>query len=101
MPPVAQDISIRRIYVGNLRFETSREELIGFFQEHGVTVHVKHFSAPAQNAHKNSGYAFLTVLGQAQEAAALKLDGADGPGGRKNIRVARAKPKASGPISEA
>lgn len=95
MPPSAPkpDTSVRRLYVGNIHFSTSSEDLLAFFVKHKVSARVKHMSQPVQPEHKNAGYAFITVLGADQEGLALALNDNEGPKGRKGMKVRQALPK--------
>lgn len=97
MPPLPTDNSVRRLYVGNIHFETTSDELVAYFTRHGISARVKHMSQPTQPAYKNAGYAFITVLGAEQEGMSLALNDQEGPHGRKSLKVRQALPKSKPP----
>ncbi|AKG23817.1 RNA recognition motif domain-containing protein [Calothrix sp. 336/3] len=83
------------IYVGNLSYDVSEEDLKQVFEEYGV---VKRVQLPIdRETGKKRGFAFVEMETDAEETAAIEaLDGAEWLG--RSLRVNKAKPKTdSGP----
>ncbi|MBE9170890.1 RNA-binding protein [Pleurocapsales cyanobacterium LEGE 06147] len=78
------------IYVGNLDFEISQEDLSEVFAEYG-TVERVHLPTDRDTGRKR-GFAFVEMGTEAEEAAAIsKLDGAEWMG--RSLKVNKAKPR--------
>jgi len=88
---------VHRIYLGNLSFATSQEDIKAFFLSKGVQVEVQHLSKPREEGQKSGGFAFITILGREAFEQALLLNLSDGPHGRKRLLVREAMPKPAGP----
>lgn len=78
------------IYVGNLSFQATEEDVRGVFGEYGA---VKRVSLPMdRETGKKRGFAFVDLDTEAEEDLAIeKLDGAEWMG--RLLKVNKAKPK--------
>ena len=78
------------IYVGNLSFEATEEDIRGVFAEYGEVVRI---TLPIDRETGNRrGFAFINLAEDAQEDLAIsELDGAEWLG--RDLRVNKAKPK--------
>ncbi len=78
------------IYVGNLSFQATEEDVREVFGEYGA---VKRVSLPMdRETGKKRGFAFVDLESDAEEDAAIaKLDGAEWMG--RVLKVNKAKPK--------
>lgn len=78
------------IYVGNLSFQATEEDVREVFGEYGT---VKRVSLPIdRETGKKRGFAFVDLATDAEEDAAIaKLDGAEWMG--RVLKVNKAKPK--------
>ncbi len=78
------------IYVGNLSYEVTREDLQQVFQEYGS---VKRVSLPVdRETNKPRGFAFVDMEVEEQEAKVIDaLDGAEWMG--RNMKVNKALPR--------
>ena len=78
------------IYVGNLSYHATEEDLRSVFAEHGT---VKRIVLPTdRETGKMRGFAFVEMTEDAQEDAAItELDGAEWMG--RQLRVNKAKPR--------
>ncbi len=78
------------IYVGNLSFQATEEDVREVFGEYGA---VKRVSLPMdRETGKKRGFAFVDLESDAEEDAAIaKLDGAEWLG--RVLKVNKAKPK--------
>ncbi|MCY7323813.1 MAG: RNA-binding protein [Phormidesmis sp. CAN_BIN36] len=78
------------IYVGNLSYEVTQEDLSTIFAEHGG---VKRVQLPTdRETGRMRGFGFVEMETDAQEAAAIEaLDGAEWMG--RDLRVNKAKPR--------
>jgi RNA recognition motif-containing protein len=78
------------IYVGNLSFQATEEDVREVFGEYGA---VKRVSLPMdRETGKKRGFAFVDLESDAEEDAAIaKLDGAEWMG--RLLKVNKAKPK--------
>jgi RNA recognition motif-containing protein len=81
------------IYVGNLSFQASEDDLREVFAEYGE---VSRVSLPTdRETGRKRGFAFVEMSSEAQEDAAItELDGAEWLG--REIRVNKAKPREEG-----
>lgn len=82
------------IYVGNLSYSTSEDDLKNVFAQHGevssVNIITDKFSG------QSKGFGFVEMPGQAEAEAAIKaLDGSSVNG--RNIRVNQARPRTERP----
>ncbi len=78
------------IYVGNLSYEVTSEDLSGVFAEYG-TVNGVHLPTDRETG-RPRGFAFVEMGTEAEEAAAIEaLDGAEWMG--RDLRVNKAKPR--------
>jgi RNA recognition motif-containing protein len=80
------------IYIGNLSFHATEEDLMEVFTEYGS---VRRISLPVdRETGKKRGFAFVEMEDEAQEDAAIsELDGAEWLG--RELRVNKAKPRES------
>ena len=80
------------IYVGNLPYQATEEDLREVFAEYGA---IKRVSVPAdRETGRARGFAFVEMGEDAQEDAAIeKLNGSDWMG--RQLRLNKAKPKGS------
>lgn len=80
------------IYVGNLPYQATEEDLREIFAEYGA---IKRVSVPAdRETGRARGFAFVEMGEDVQEDAAIeKLNGADWMG--RQLRLNKAKPKGS------
>ena len=78
------------IYVGNLSYEVTQEDLSAVFAEYGT---VKRVQLPTdRETGRVRGFAFVEMGTEAEEAAAIEaLDGAEWMG--RDLKVNKAKPR--------
>jgi RNA recognition motif-containing protein len=78
------------IYVGNLSYEVTQEDLTQVFNEYGT---VKSVQLPTdRETGRPRGFGFVEMASDAQEAAAIEaLDTAEWMG--RNLKVNKAKPR--------
>jgi len=78
------------IYVGNLSYEVTENDLTGVFAEYGS---VKRVQLPTdRETGKKRGFAFVEMNSDAEETAAIEaLDGAEWMG--RSLKVNKARPK--------
>jgi RNA recognition motif-containing protein len=78
------------IYVGNLPYQATEDDLREVFAEYGA---IKRVSVPAdRETGRVRGFAFVEMAEETQEDAAIeKLNGADWMG--RQLRLNKAKPK--------
>ena len=81
------------IYVGNLNYNLTEEEVAGLFSQYGEVVSVKLVKDKETGRAKGFGFVEMADDQEGAEAVA-KLDGADVQG--RNIKVNEAKPKEEG-----
>ncbi len=76
-----------KLYVGNLNYETTQDELEDLFKQHGTVISVKLI--------EGKGFGFVEMATE-EEAETVKnaLDGSEFNG--RNLRVDEARPKAEG-----
>jgi len=82
------------IYVGNLSYEVTQEDLTAVFAEYGS---VKRVQLPAdRETGRLRGFGFVEMSTEAEEAAAIEaLDGAEWMG--RDMKVNKAKPREDRP----
>ena len=78
------------IYVGNLSYEVTQEDLTSIFAEYGT---VKKVQLPTdRETGRLRGFGFVEMSAEAEEAAAIEaLDGAEWMG--RDLKVNKAKPR--------
>lgn len=78
------------IYVGNLSFQATQEDITQVFAEYGT---VKRVQVPTdRETGRMRGFAFVEMETEAEEAAAIEaLDGAEWMG--RDLKVNKAKPR--------
>jgi RNA recognition motif-containing protein len=78
------------IYVGNLSYEVTSDDLTSVFAEYGT---VKRVQLPTdRETGRMRGFAFVEMASDAEEAAAIEaLDGAEWMG--RDLKVNKAKPR--------
>ncbi|MDQ2100394.1 MAG: RNA-binding protein [Tychonema bourrellyi B0820] len=78
------------IYVGNLSYQVTQEDLTSVFAEYGA---VKRVQLPTdRETGKMRGFAFVEMGSELEEAAAIEaLDGAEWMG--RDLKVNKAKPR--------
>lgn len=78
------------IYIGNLAYEVTQEDLTSVFAEYGS---VKRVNIPTdRETGRPRGFAFVEMETEAEETAAIdELDGAEWMG--RDLRVNKAKPR--------
>jgi len=78
------------IYVGNLSYQASEDDLIEVFAEYGT---VKRVSLPVDRENgKKRGFAFVEMLDETQEDSAIaELNGAEWFG--RELKLNKAKPR--------
>ena len=87
-----------KMYVGNLSFETTENDLQDLFQQHG-TVNEVHLMTDRFTA-KSRGFAFVTMNDGAQANAAMSaLNGRELNGRTLTVNEARPREERSGPRS--
>lgn len=81
------------IYIGNLSYQVTEEELTSVFAEYGT---VKRVQLPSdRETGRPRGFGFVEMANDAQEEAAIEaLDGAEWMG--RSLKVNKAKPKPEG-----
>lgn len=78
------------VYVGNLSFDVTQDDLNEAFAEYG-TVKSTHLPTDRETGRKR-GFAFVEMETEAEETAAIEaLDGAEWMG--RNLKVNKAKPR--------
>jgi len=82
---------VKKIYVGNLPFESSEDEIRQLFEEHGPVHSVSLISD--RETGRSRGFGFVEMDDAGASAAIGALNGRD-LGGR-SLRVDEARPKAS------
>lgn len=84
------------IYIGNLSYEVTQEDITQVFSEYGT---VKRVQLPTdRETGRMRGFGFVEMETEAQEAAAIDaLDGAEWMG--RDLRVNKAKPREERPSS--
>jgi RNA recognition motif-containing protein len=86
----ARNESLKKLYVGNLPFETNEDELREMFEQHGPTVSVRVITD--RETGRSRGFGFVEFESDSNAQAALQaLDGRD-MGGRA-LRVNEAQDK--------
>jgi len=85
------------IYVGNLSFKATEQDIIDVFAEYGT---VKSVKLPTdRETGRMRGFAFVELSSEAEELAAIEaLDGAEWLG--RDLRVNKAQPKPTSPRRE-
>lgn len=85
-------VRIVTIYIGNLSFSATEDDLMEVFNEYGS---VRRISLPVdRETGKKRGFAFIEMESEDQEDAAIsELDGAEWLG--RELRVNKAKPRES------
>jgi RNA recognition motif-containing protein len=87
-------VSVNKVFVGNLSFDTTREEIEALFAPVGEIAEL--FLPLDRDSGRPRGFAFVTFASSESAAAAIqKLDGAE-LGGR-NLRVSEATERAPRP----
>ena len=78
------------VYIGNLSYEVTQEDLSGVFAEYGT---VKRVQIPTdRETGRVRGFAFVEMSSEDEEAAAIEaLDGAEWMG--RDLKVNKAKPR--------
>jgi RNA recognition motif-containing protein len=78
------------IYVGNLSYEVTQDDISSVFAEYGT---VKRVQLPTdRETGRVRGFAFVEMAAEAEETAAIEaLDGAEWMG--RNLKVNKAKPR--------
>lgn len=81
------------IYVGNLSYEVTQEDLVSVFAEYGT---VKRVNLPTdRETGRPRGFGFVEMETDAEETAAIEaLDGAEWMG--RDLKVNKAKPREEG-----
>lgn len=78
------------IYVGNLSYEVTRDDLLGVFNEYGTVTRV-HLPTDRETG-RPRGFGFIEMGTDTEENAAIDaLDGAEWMG--RSLRVNKAKPR--------
>ena len=78
------------IYVGNLSYQVTQDDIIAVFKEYG---NVKQVQVPTdRETGRPRGFCFVEMESEAEETAAIDaLDGAEWMG--RNLKVNKAKPR--------
>ena len=78
------------VYVGNLSYDATSEDLTAVFAEYG-TVKSVHLPTDRETG-RMRGFAFVEMIAESEEAAAIEaLDGAEWMG--RDLKVNKAKPR--------
>ncbi len=90
LTPLILEIDFMSIYVGNLSFEATQDDLTQVFAEYGT---VKRVQLPTdRETGRMRGFAFVEMSTDAEETAAIEaLDGAEWMG--RDLKVNKAKPR--------
>jgi len=80
------------MYVSNLGFQVTNEELRSMFSKYGEVTSVKVIAD--RETGRSRGFAFVEMPDQEAEKAMKELDGANADG--RTMSVAKAKPKSDG-----
>lgn len=78
------------MYVSNLGFHTSEDELRSLFEAHGQVLSAKVINDRETGRSRGFGFVEMAVAAEAQEAMA-KLDGKELEGRRISVTIAREK----------
>jgi cold-inducible RNA-binding protein len=76
-----------KIYVGNLSFDTTTEDLESFFSQYGEFEDVKLITD--RETGRSKGFAFITFASQKDAQASLASDGAEFKGRKLRVNMAR------------
>lgn len=85
---------MKKVYVGNLPYNVSEQDLEGLFSEYGNIVSatvIKDFETG-----RSKGFGFVEFDNQTSAQSALKLDGQDFQGRRMKVNIARDKREGGG-----
>lgn len=78
------------VYVGNLSYQVTQEDLVETFSEYGKVVNVQ--LPKDRETGRMRGFAFVEMSSEDEEAAAIEaLDGAEWMG--RDLKVNKAKPR--------
>jgi RNA recognition motif-containing protein len=78
------------VYVGNLSYQVTQEDLVETFSEYGKVVSVQ--LPKDRETGRMRGFAFVEMSSEAEETAAIEaLDGAEWMG--RDLKVNKAKPR--------
>jgi cold-inducible RNA-binding protein len=84
-----------KLYVGNLSFDTTENDLQDLFEKHGQVTEVK--LVTDRMTSKSRGFAFVTMAGAAEgNAAVTALNGKDFGGRALTVNEARAREERPG-----
>jgi len=83
---------MKTIYVGNLPFSASEEEIRGLFEQHGTVLSVKLITD--RETGRPRGFGFVEMEGDGAQAAIDALNGADFNG--RSLRVNEARERTEG-----
>ena len=84
----------KRIYVGNIPFDTTEEDLDGLFSAHGAVESVKIITD--RETGRSRGFAFVEMDAGAADAAIGALDGKDMGGRPLKVNEAREREQRGG-----
>lgn len=83
-----------KIYVGNLAYSTSQEDLEGFFGQYGSITETKLISDFETG--RSKGFGFITFSSDAEAEAALAANGTELDGRTLKVNIAKEKKERSG-----
>ena len=84
---------MKKIYVGNLSYHVSEQDLESLFSEFGKDLQIKLIKDLATG--RSKGFAFIEFDNESEAQAALKLDGKEFEGRPLKVNLARDKPSRS------
>lgn len=76
-----------KLYVGNISFDATNEDLSTLFGQHGSVTEAKIITD--RDTGRSRGFAFVTFDSDQSAQAALALDGADFQDRKLNVKIAR------------
>lgn len=83
-----------KVYVGNLSFDSTAEDLEDFFNQYGELEEVKLISD--RDTGRSKGFAFITFVTQKGAEAALASDGTELKGRKIKVNMAREDDRRTG-----
>lgn len=80
-----------KVYVGNLPYSVTQEDLTDLFSPYGPITEIKLIKD--RDTGRSKGFAFVSFENQTSAQSALKLDGTDFQNRRLNVNLARENTK--------
>jgi len=84
---------VNKIYVGNLSYDVSEQDLESLFGEFGKNLQIKLIKDLETG--RSKGFAFIEFENDSEAQSALSMDGKEFQGRRLKVNIARDKPSRS------